>query len=129
MPVWSCGADSPDVVAELNDFGELIISGNGRMKDYDNDLNKAPWLNSHREYIIIVVVKECVTYIGAWAFAGCNYMTSAIISESVTSIGDWAFSNCTNLMSVTDLSWIANGLGKNVFWGCTRLERVPIPYQ
>jgi hypothetical protein len=47
-----------------------------------------------------VIIPDSVTYIGEWAFSGCNSLTSIIIPASVTHIGECAFSNGRSLTSV-----------------------------
>ena len=75
--------------------GNLTISGNGEMYDYDYD---APW-NDYRASIRKVTIDEGVTTIGCSAFAHCENLASANIPNGVTRIGWDAFWN-TNISSV-----------------------------
>jgi hypothetical protein len=46
-----------------------------------------------------VIMPDCVTSIGEYAFAWCASITSIKIPDSVTSIGDCAFYGCSSLTS------------------------------
>ena len=48
-----------------------------------------------------VVIPQCVTSIGEWAFYNCSGLTSVTIPDSVTSIGECAFYCCDGLTSIT----------------------------
>ena len=67
-----------------------------------------------------VVIPDCVTEIGEYAFCGCSDLTSVTIPDSVTRIGCLAFRGCSGLISVT----IGNGvtrIGGWAFAGCSNL--------
>ena len=89
----------------LDDEGNLTISGNGAMRDYnsiynysnDKYITTAPWGAN----IKTVVIEDGVTSIGSYAFYNCTGLTSVTIPNSVTSIGNSAFSGCSGLTSVT----------------------------
>ena len=48
-----------------------------------------------------IIIPNCVTSIGGYAFGRCTGLTSVTIPDGVTNIGDWAFYGCTGLTSVT----------------------------
>ncbi len=73
-----------------------------------------------------VTIPDSVTYIGSYAFSGCNGLTSVTIPNSVTSIGDDAFSGCSSLTSVTIGSGVTS-IGNSAFYGCNGLTSVTIP--
>jgi hypothetical protein len=77
--------------------GQLTISGNGAMEDYNN--GGAPWY-SFRTAIQTVVINPGVTSIGGYAFQNSN-LTAVTIPNSVETIGDYAFSDCSGLTAVT----------------------------
>ena len=63
-----------------------------------------------------LVRPDCITEIGASAFAGCSELTSVVIGNNVTTL-DWTFEGCTSLTNVV--------IGENVtiiapgsFMGC-----------
>lgn len=76
--------------------GILMISGHGRMYDYENN---PPFIKLKNE-IKEAVIEKGVTSIGVRAFYGCASLTKVMIPDSVTSIGKSAFSFCTSLTSV-----------------------------
>ena len=57
------------------------------------------YINGHE--VKDVVIPNCVTSIGYYAFEGCSSLTSVTIPNSVTSIGKYAFYGCSGLTSVT----------------------------
>ena len=67
-----------------------------------------------------------VTLIGWEAFHGCDSLTSVVIGNSVTSIGDDAFWNCTSLTSVTITDSVTS-IGDYAFYSCDSLTSVTIP--
>ena len=112
----------------LDDEGNLTISGNGKMGDYDYDYSygrtTAPWGTA----IKAVVIEDGVTNIGEDAFCGCKNLTSVTILDSVTNIGGSAFYNCTGLTSVIipdSVTSIGFGsLGYN--WGRKKIDGLTI---
>lgn len=105
---------------ELNETtGELIISGEGKMENFDASDSPSAWRN-HRASIKSVTIEDGVTSIGAYAFSACPNLMSVSISNSVTSIERFAFAGNAGL---TDLS-IPNSVtrvGKNAFSDCSNL--------
>ncbi len=78
--------------------GELVISGQGKMKDYPNyglTYYYSPFYSDSS--IKSVDIKNGVTSIGNGAFSNCSSLESITIPDSVTNIGDAAFKNCNNL--------------------------------
>ncbi len=71
----------------------LTIFGTGAMEDYDNIDNKAPW-RSLNPAPTSLVLEEGITYIGIYAFYGCDGFTkvhsSAVIAPT---LGAEAFAN------------------------------------
>jgi hypothetical protein len=127
--------------------GVLIISGTGKMTDYDHSDNRAPWYGD-RETIKRVIIIEGITYIGQDAFTSCTKLESVEIPESVTAIGVNAFLWCYALRSVTlppklesigfaaffcnyalssvEIPASVKDIGEVAFCGCTSLERIDI---
>ncbi len=90
----SCG---DGVYWRLED-GVLTISGEGGMKNYDFDA-LPPWYDL-REEIKKIELQSGITYIGQYAFSGCNNCETVIISDGVIYIGNAAFRNCVSMSSV-----------------------------
>lgn len=93
-----CGENASWV---LDEFGELTISGNGKMYDYapDSEQQNSPW--SYSEDIKKVVIGDGITTIGHGAFYGCKNLKLAVIHDSVTEIGTSSFYNCSGLTFVS----------------------------
>ena len=101
--------------------GELVISGEGAMFDYDSD--KSPFFYSE---VKIVIIEDGVESIGDNVFHKCYYLTSIIIPNSVVTIGDYAFYGCGNLENIM----IPNGLtsiGEGAFSYCANFTQIIIP--
>jgi hypothetical protein len=114
--------------------GVLIISGTGRMWDYDDwatpfdavgGIAKPPWDN-RREEILQLIIENNVTSIGASSFWGCENLTSVTIGSSVTSIGNDTFAGCTNLSSIT-IPGSVTSIGSGAFYSCSSLNYISIP--
>ncbi len=114
-----CGAegDGSNVTWNLDSDGTLTVSGSGKMKDYSST-NRAPWYE-HINKIKSVTITSGVTFIGSYAFEGCDSLTSVTIEKGVTLIGISAFENCTNLTSVTipdSVTYISGNAFDNTPW-------------
>ena len=99
------------------------ITGLDNLMRYGSS-NKKLYING--EEITELIIPDCVTNIGSWAFYNSRGLTSITIPDSVTSIGDCAFSSCTGLKSVA----IGNGItsiGLQAFRNCTGLTSITIP--
>ncbi len=67
-----------------------------------------------------ITIPNSVTFIGDYAFSGCDGLTSITIPNSVTFIGDYAFSGCDGLTSITIPNSVTS-IGKSAFVYCSRL--------
>ena len=105
--------------------GTLTISGKGRISNYNDYSNRAPWYACGK-YIKSVVIKSGVTGIGNCAFYYCDALTSVTIPNTVTAIGDEAFRNCKALTSVTIPNSVTT-IGDGAFSYCEALTGMTIP--
>lgn len=141
-----CGANGDNVTWVLYDDGELVISGKGKMKDYNgNNFDFAPWLN-YNSLLKTLVIKNKVTNIGAWAFAGCQIenialpenieemgefafygakITNIVISNKIETIPPFAFRGCDYLKNVV-FGKNVKTIGFEAFWSAG-LEEINIP--
>ena len=85
---------------EFTSHNALKISGNGAMGDYALDaLESIPWYE-HRNDITDIEIGEGVTYIGAYAFAGCGKVTEITIPAGVTTLGERPFYGMSGLEAI-----------------------------
>ena len=124
MAQVASGICGDNLTWELTDEGELIVEGTGEMHNYSNN-SVAPW-NSYRSSIKSINIKDGVTSIGSWAFAGCSTLTDVAISESVTTIGNNAFRECNILEEITFPTGLTQ-LGAEVFYECRNLKTATLP--
>ena len=123
VETWNVSATENDnVTAMLYDDGSLVISGTGKMKNW-NIASTVPWYYSK---IKSVTVEGGVTTIGNEAFSNCIYLTSVVIGNSVTTIGSGAFCYCDSLTSV-ELPEGVTTIGKEAFKYCDSLTSIVIP--
>ena len=94
--------------------------------DKSNPLFYAHHLYINGSEISDLVIPDCVTNIGNYAFYGCSGLTSITIPNGVTKIGDYAFYDCSGLTSVTIPESVTN-IGDDAFYGCSGLTSVTIP--
>ena len=123
--LYGKGACGDNVNWVMTADGTLTISGKGRISNYNDYSNRAPW-GACGKYIKSVVIKSGVTGIGNYAFYYCEALTSVTIPNSVTTIGDGAFSYCEALTGMTIPSSVKTISGR-AFSGCTSLRSVTIP--
>lgn len=132
------------------DFAQhkLLITGQGRMKDYDND-TKAPWypwrdsiytasfpngmttVGSMAMYSLTKLKTinwggNTITHIYSQAFESCSSLTQLNIPSSVEYIFKYAFRNCIGL---TAIQWSASlrEIGQSAFASCTGLAELNFP--
>lgn len=108
--------------------GELTITGEGEMEDYeweleaDRSYSSAPWGKCN----ISSVEVHGVTAIGAYAFYCCNNLETVNLSDSVTTIGDSAFADCISLTAIKLPSSVTT-IEERAFGGCKALTSVELP--
>ena len=94
----------------LTSENTLIISGEGRMKDYEirssyyndgrepfmnviNDDYLVPWRDYSND-ITKIIIEEGITYIGSFAFCNFQSLVSVILPHSLSEIGICSFAVC-----------------------------------
>ena len=118
----SCGTN---VTWELNDRGDLVISGQGAMTNWANS-GTVPW-NGVKSSIRSVTIESGVTSVGSYAFYACTNLTSVTIPDSVTSIGQSAFVACNGIKELTmPISLSVHYEQQPVFSGCEGIERITL---
>ena len=100
----------------LTSENTLIISGEGRMKDYETRSSlgiggEGPFMNVINEDYLVpwrdygnditqIVIEEGITYIGSFAFCNFQSLESVILSHSLSEIGICSFAVCPNLKEI-----------------------------
>lgn len=115
------GTCGDNLTWQLTAGGDLTISGNGDMHDYNP--NSAPW-HTHRYSIRKVFIAEGVTSIANNAFNGTAYknITTVNIPESVSRIGNSAFWG-TGITSIYIPKGVVD-IGTSVFGYCDNLVSI-----
>ena len=132
VETWDVSAEDGEsnVIATLYANGKLVISGNGKMKDYEfyfhGDESIAPYYTKRKE-IKALEIEEGITSIGKYAFQDLEKIIDDLtIANSVESIGWGAFEGCNRLETVTLPSEISTIEGET-FRYCGRLKYIKIP--
>ena len=73
-----------------------------------------------------ISIPDSVTYIGDYAFAGCENLVSVILPNNITSLENSTFSGCQNLADIIIPDSVTT-IGGWVFWGCHSLSNITIP--
>ena len=125
---------------------ELVIEGNGAMKDFPGV--DAPWNTVAKNAEKITINAGCVSIgenaffnltkvkevsmgntvktIGEGAFAGETALETVVFSNSLVSIGAEAFSGCSALTSV-EIPNSTESVGNKAFYNCTALNELTVP--
>jgi len=102
--------------------GELVITGNGAIPDYDtNASNFAPWY-AYRYSITGIIIDEGVTAIGAHSFAFLDQINAVAIPTTVTSIARCAFMGASLISVVIPAS--VNNIHHQFVHECFRLTEI-----
>ena len=78
--------------------GLLTIQGVGAMEDY-TEPEQVPW-NSLMQEIKVVVIRDGITTVGDYAFAGCSNLQEVTLPGSVEIVGVFSFKGCTGLREI-----------------------------
>ncbi len=122
------GLCGDNLVWDLYNNGDLVISGTGTMNDYTYHKygdTAAPW-TLYRHLIKKIVIGSGVESIGDFAFYSCDVMTSVEFAENgaLKSIGTGAF-GYTGLKTVTIPAGVET-IADNAFYFSSKLETVTV---
>ncbi len=100
----------------LTSENTLIISGEGKMKDYEirssyYDGGRGPFMNVINDDYLVpwrdysndikqIVIEDGITYIGTFAFCNFQSLESVILPHSLSEIGICSFAVCPNLNDI-----------------------------
>ncbi len=104
--------------------GILTIQGVGAMEDY-TDPEQVPW-NTFIQKIKTVVIRDGITTVGDYAFAGGSNLQEVSLPGSVEIVGVFSFKGCTELKEIV----IPEGvrvLASKAFQFCSALRKVYLP--
>lgn len=100
--------------------GALNIKGEGEMRNYDAEAQRAPWYPYH-ELITYIRLPGALTTIGSYAFQNCTQIGSLYLPDGLTSIGEEAFSQCSSLV-VRNVQSELQEIGSGAFRNCGELR-------
>lgn len=109
------GTCGDNLVWTLNKEGKLVISGTGKISEFD-----------YPENIKSVIIEHGVTSIGSHAFSKCPTLTDVTISSTVKSIGGYAFAHCSALTNINIPDSVIS-IGDSAFLDCSSLTDIIIP--
>ena len=117
------GVDGDNLTWTLDSEGTLIISGTGRMPEFE--WNGMPWYND-LDLITSVQIGNGVTNIGYNAFNKCAQLTSVTLPDGLEKISALAFYYCSSLPEI-DLPDSLTEVGESAFFACESLQNITIP--
>lgn len=97
--MWDIGTEPETVYAVLDDANNLIIRGNGSVKDYT--LETLPW-NDRFTSIIGIEIWDGVTNLGEYTLSNLSYVQSIKIGATLETIKYTTFAN-TNYFSTVEI--------------------------
>ncbi len=95
--IIASGACGETALWILYEDGELTVSGNGDMADFEE--GGMPW-NQYGEIIEKVTVNDGITHISDYAFYGCSNLKDVSIPVGIEHIGSAAFYGCESIENV-----------------------------
>lgn len=104
--------------------GNLVITGNGRMDDYNFLYDDAPW-DDVKNRIRSVTVEEGVAYVGEEAFSHYDELERIYIAGSVREIGEGAFGHCAKLSEIVFGGAPPDSIGHDAFEQIQAVIRYP----
>lgn len=123
VETWDISATSKDhVIATLYSDGKLVVSGTGKMKDWNYS---APW-NLFKKKIRKVELEGKIENIGDYAFYGCESLEKVQLNEGIKDIGVESFYNCSNLKEINFPKTLKSIVYLS-FAGCSSLEKIELP--
>ncbi len=117
-----CAEDgSSNVTWLLSTDSILTIGGNGRMADYDEQTNIAPWYQ-YKDAYNSVYIADGVTNVGNLAFRESPNLRYVDLASTVTQLGNYSFYNCPTLHSLTLPESVAVLSENTPFGGTTKMN-------
>lgn len=115
-----------DLSWTLDRSGNLTVSGEGPMNDFDAFLANSTAWDNHYKTIKSVTIESGVTSIGDNAFRVFEKLVSVKIPDSVTKIGEDAFYACKSIKNI-ELGGGVKTIEDEAFMHCESLENIILP--
>ena len=136
---WTVDKDEKGTIQATFADGVLTFKGAGEMFDFQITMrdDERPWA-AHAKEITSAVVEEGITYLGRFAYYGCENLTSVSLPASLTNIGSAAFYGCKSLTTITlpknlyefSTGTVPDGKGSTnmvgLFGQCTALKEINV---
>ena len=103
----------------LDSTGDLTITGDGMMYEYDRETLIPPW-KEFAGQVKRIIIEPGITNIGKYAFYDCRNVTEVEIGASVESIGDRAFGS--DYLTEVRIPASVKRMGEKVF-AAARVEK------
>ena len=110
----------------LDEQGNMTISGNGKMKNYNEGFEDYPWTPFRNEIKTVHVESGVRGEIPQRAFAHCENLTSVTISGSIEVVGEQVFYECIRLKTVSLPAGVTT-IEKCAFAHCKSLTSIVLP--
>ncbi len=130
--IYAMGKCGYNLTWEMDTEGNLEINGEGEMyanyvyrrDHYDEYGCAAPWLCISPSAIKTVTLTEGVTYVGDFAFWGCDQLTQVTAAGTVSSVGRAAFYGCSSLAGLEFEAPLS--IAESSFAKCSSLTETPV---
>ena len=124
--VIAIGEMNESVTWSLYDDGELMITGNGDMPDYESYMDTPWYLNYRYECVRKLVIGKDITTIGRYCFQNLSNLTEVCFEgENVEKINEGAFMQCKSLQELV-IPESVKEIGKGAFWGDIALKNIKL---
>lgn len=110
-----CGAENVDYLYDVD--------------DYTNTLNKVNYQINGIFYLPYELYGTKIEKIASNAFENQRYLEKIVLSTGISRIDDYAFKNCSRLEQISFIvdSSIVISCGNEIFYGCTKLNKITVP--
>ena len=97
---WDISGDSSsNVTATLYKNGKLVLSGTGKIQDFEI-IDGKPNTPYFGKDVLEVEIQNGITHIGKNSFYSCTKLTKVVISANIEEIGEESFRNCSSLQEI-----------------------------
>ncbi len=105
--------------------GELLLSGSGPIKDYQN---AGADVSAYYPGLTTLIIGNGITHVGNYVFKDCKSLQTVTFGSDVNDVGEGSFFGCSALVSVVrsgaSSSLTVQAIGGNAFRDCTQLTAI-----